>query len=137
MHTLIFESPVPDTVAALQTAFGNCGMLLLCNINGQVNAAKIGETVPPVRILEVFRPELAVRVWRTHPPAGIDIPVRLYIYENANGHAVVNYRSLLTEMSRYGFEELTDVGRKSDEIFARIIQETSTVCGKPLYTTLN
>lgn len=128
MHTLIFKTPVQETVEALQTAIGNCGMLLLGHINGQANAAKIGEAVPAVRILHVFRPELAVRIWRTHPPAGIEIPVRLYVYENANGRSLVNYRSLLEAMAPYNIPELNDVGRETDIIFATIMQDASTAC---------
>lgn len=128
MHTLTFKVSVQDTVEALQTAIGNSGMLLLGHINGQANAAKIGESVPAVRILHVFRPELAVRVWRTHPPAGIEIPVRVYVYENANGDSLVNYRSLLEAMAPYNIQELSDVGRETDTIFATIMQNASSAC---------
>jgi uncharacterized protein (DUF302 family) len=121
MHTLTFKVSVQDTVEALQTAIGNSGMLLLGHINGQANA-------PAVRILHVFRPELAVRVWRTHPPAGIEIPVRVYVYENANGHSLVNYRSLLEAMAPYNIQELSDVGRETDTIFATIMQNASSAC---------
>jgi len=132
MHTLIFNSPVQETVEALQTAIGNNGMLLLCHINGQANAAKIGETVPAVRILEVFRPELAIRVWRTHPTAGIEIPVRLYVYENAEGNTVIHYRSLLGQLARYDMDALDEVGREADEVFARIMQDATTLCMQPV-----
>jgi len=129
MQTVIFRTTVQETVESLQTAIGNSGMLLLCQINGQANAAKIGEIVHAVRILEVFRPELAVRVWRTHTPAGIEIPVRLYIYENPQGHTVVNYHSLSEAMAKYNIKELSDVGREADAVFARIMQDATAVCG--------
>ena len=112
----------------MQKAIANSGMLLLSHINGQANAAKIGETVPAVRILEVFRPDLAVRVWRTHPPAGIEIPIRVYAYENSYGHSLVNYRSLFEAMTPYHIQALSDIGHEADDIIARVMQRTSTTC---------
>lgn len=135
MHTHVFNTPVQETIDALQTAIGKNGMLLLCHINGQANAAKIGEAIHPVRVLEVFRPELAVRVWRTHPPAGIDIPVRLYVYENPDGKAVISYRPLSQEMATYNMPELSRVGHEADEIFVRILRDATAICGQTVNTT--
>lgn len=134
MFTTIVEKPLPETVERLTDAIADAGMLLLCHINGQANAAKIGETVPAVRVLEVFRPELAVRVWRTHQPAGIDIPVRLYVYENEYGETVINYRSLAQTMAKYDMAELTRVGYEADEIFAGIIHAVTHPQSEPFQT---
>ena len=130
MNTHIFTRSVQETIDLLQAAIGDSGMLLLGHINGQANAAKIGETVPAVRILEIFRPELAVRVWRTHPPAGIEIPVRVYLYENAHGHSVVHYRSLYQTMLPYQDKELSDVGHEADQALASIMLAVSDACGQ-------
>lgn len=125
MYTVIINKPLNEAINNLIMAIADSGMLLLCHINGQANAAKIGETVPAVRILEVFRPELAVLVWRAHQPAGIDIPVRLYVYEDTSGNTSVNYRSLRQIMSRYNIPALTEVGEEADRIFAGIMQTVS------------
>jgi uncharacterized protein (DUF302 family) len=130
MQIHIFNSNMEETIELLQIAIGNSGMLLLAHINGQANAARIGETVHAVRILEVFRPELAVRVWRTYPPAGIEIPVRLYLYEDTHGHSVVSYRSLYQAMLPYQHEELSNVGREADQAFASIMWDVSGACGQ-------
>ena len=130
MHTHIFTRSLPETIELLQSAIGNSDMLLLSHINGQANAGRIGESVPAVRVLEVFRPELAVRVWRTHPPAGIEIPVRVYLYENAHGHSVVHYRSLYQTMLPYQDKELSDVGHEADQALASIMLAVSDACGQ-------
>lgn len=127
MFSTSINKPLNEAINDLIIAIADSGMLLLCHINGQANAAKIGEEVPAVRVLEVFRPELAVRVWRAHQPAGIDIPVRLYVYEDANGSTSVNYRSLEQIMSRYNIPALTEVGAEADRIFADIMR---AFCGE-------
>lgn len=130
MQTHIFSRRLPETIELLQNAISHNGMLLLGHINGQDNAAHIGEAVHPVRVLEVFRPELAVRVWRTHPPAGIEIPIRVFIYEDSHGQSIVHYRSLYQAMEPYNHEELSDVGREADRIFHSIMLEVSDACGQ-------
>lgn len=57
-------------------------MGLVAHINGQANCAKKGLSVPPDQILEVFRPDFAVRVWAAEKNAGIEIPLRIHIYES-------------------------------------------------------
>jgi hypothetical protein len=60
-----------DAAAAkLTAAVQAVPMGLVAHINGQANAAKTGISVPADQILEVFRPDFAIRVWRrTSPPA--------------------------------------------------------------------
>ncbi len=101
------------------------GMLLLCHINGQANAAKIGEQVPAVRVIEVFRPEFAVRVWRTEQKAGIEIPVRLYLYEDPEGNTVIMRRSLSDAFAKYELDTLSQVGHEADAVMESIVSLTA------------
>jgi uncharacterized protein (DUF302 family) len=67
-------------------------MGVLAHINGQANCAKKGIEVPADQVLEIFRPDFAIRVWKAHKPAGIDIPLRIHLYA-ADGKTVVSYRT--------------------------------------------
>jgi len=125
MPGTIIKKDMTSVFAELEKQISAQGMLMLCHINGQATAEKIGESVPAVRILEVFRPELAVRVWRAHQPAGIEIPVRLYLYENSEGHTVINRRSLAEAFEKYQLPALTRVGDEADEVISRIVALTA------------
>lgn len=125
MFTTLIEKDMNSVIAELEKQISAQGMLMLCHINGQANAEKIGETVPAVRILEIFRPELAVRVWRACQPAGIEIPVRLYLYENSEGHTVINRRSLAEAFEKYQLQALSSVGVEADEVMTRIVALTA------------
>lgn len=39
----------------------------------------------------VFRPDFAVRLLAADPRAGFEAPIRIYLYENADGTATVSY----------------------------------------------
>jgi uncharacterized protein (DUF302 family) len=97
-------------------------MRVVAHINGQANAAKIGKSVPADQILEVFRPDFAVRVWQACKPAGMDIPLRIHIYENDTGNTIVAFRTASEIFAPYDSAELMEIGKELDTIFASILQ---------------
>ena len=125
MHTTIIQKDIQTVFNEIEKQISAHAMLLLCHINGQANAARIGENVPGVCVLEVFRPEYAVRVWRAEQQAGIEIPIRIYMYEGPNGETVINHRSLSEAMMKYNSQELLNVGGEADEVITSIIALTA------------
>ena len=95
-------------------------MGVLAHLNGQANCAKKGITVPADQVLEVFRPDFAIRVWQAHKPAGIDIPLRIHLYD-AGGKTMVNYRTAGEVFAPYASAALNAIAGDIDPIFARIL----------------
>ncbi len=107
-------------VETLKAAIESQGLRLVSHINGQANAAKLGVTVPADQILEVFRPDFAIRVWKACKPAGIDIPLRIYVYEDERGVRVAC--RLPTEVfSAWGEPALSAIGVELDPMFRAIV----------------
>jgi len=110
-----------DTAAAkLPEAAQAVPMGVLAHLNGQANCAKKGITVPADQILEIFRPDFAIRVWQAHKPAGIDIPLRIHLYD-AGGKTVVNYRTAAEVFAPYASPALDAIAGDIDPIFTRIL----------------
>lgn len=120
---LTYESTdsADQIASALIEAITENKMRLVAHINGQANAAKIGREVPADQILEVFRPDFAVRVWEACKPAGIEIPLRIYIYENADANTIVSYRTAVETFAPYDNSALTAIGQELDAIFTSIL----------------
>jgi uncharacterized protein (DUF302 family) len=96
-------------------------MRVVAHINGQANAAKMGKEVPADQILEVFRPDFAIRVWNACKPAGHDIPLRIHVYED--GDAVkVACRMPSEVFAPFGSDALNEIGAELDGIFSNILQ---------------
>lgn len=95
-------------------------MGLVAHINGQANAAKRGLSVPADQILEVFRPDFAIRVWQAEKAAGIDIPLRIHLYE-ADGRTVVAFRSAKEVFAPYANPALDALAAEIDPVFAGIL----------------
>ena len=110
-----------DTAATkLTEAAQAVPMGVLAHLNGQANCAKKGIEVPADQILEIFRPDFAVRVWKAHKPAGIDIPLRIHLYA-AEGKTMVSYRTAEEVFAPYAVPELTAIAADIDRVFTGIL----------------
>ena len=119
MLTFTVNLDVDNTVAKLSEAIQAVPMGLVAHINGQANAAKRGLTVPADQILEVFRPDFAIRVWQADKRAGIDIPLRIHVYE-AEGKTYVAMRSPVDVFAPYGNAGLDKLAIELTAIFDNI-----------------
>lgn len=95
-------------------------MGLVAHANGQANCAKKGITVPADQILEVFRPDFAVKVWLAEKAAGIDIPLRIHLYE-ANDRTWIAYRTASDIFKPYVNPQLDVLGGELDAIFNQLL----------------
>lgn len=120
MITFSVNLDVDATAAKLTEAILAAPMGLVAHINGQANAAKRGMTVPADQILEVFRPDFAVRVWQADKRAGIDIPLRIHVYA-ADGKTQVAMRSPGAVFAPYNNVQLDGIAAELQPIFDKIL----------------
>jgi len=111
---------VDEAAEKLTAAIAAYPMGLVAHINGQANCAKKGVTVPADQILEVFRPDYAVKVWAAEKSAGFDIPLRIHLYE-ANGRTWVAHRPASTVFQPYANPALDALGGELDAIFNQLL----------------
>lgn len=120
MITFTVNLDADSAAARLTEAVGAVPMGLVAHVNGQANAARKGISVPADQILEVFRPDFAIRVWNAHKPAGIDIPLRIHLYD-AGGRTVVAFRTAAEVFAGYANPALDAIAADLDPIFTRIL----------------
>lgn len=110
-----------EVVERLKAAAAALSMGVVAHINGQANAAQRGLVADCDQIVEIFRPDFAVRVWAAHKPAGLDIPMRFHVYAQG-GITRVAYRPPSAIFRRYAKPELDPIGAELDAIFAALLQ---------------
>lgn len=120
MKTITTSLSADDAVSTLLSSIESENMRVVAHINGQANAAKMGKEVPADQILEVFRPDFAIRVWAACKPAGHDIPLRIHVYEDGEDIKVA-CRLPSTVFAPFGSSELDAIGSELDEIFNNIL----------------
>jgi uncharacterized protein (DUF302 family) len=120
LKTITTSLDADGAVDALLGAIEAENMRVVAHINGQANAAKMGKTVPADQILEVFRPDYAIRVWEACKPAGHDIPLRIHVYED--GDAVkVACRMPSAAFRPFQSAALDEIGAELDAVFDGIL----------------
>lgn len=121
MKTCIVKLDTHKTVELLTEAVAAFPMGLVAHINGQANCAKRGIQAPADQILEIFRPDFAVRVWNAEKAAGIDIPLRIHCYDSGSGHTAVAFRTAQEVFAPYHKPELDQIGQELDVIFTELL----------------
>lgn len=110
---------VDEVVERLKQGAASASMAIVAHLNGQANAAKRGLSVPGDQILEVFRPDLAIRVWEADKSAGLDIPIRIHVFEQGAA-TVISYRPPSAVFAPYHNPRLDLIGAELDPVFAAI-----------------
>jgi uncharacterized protein (DUF302 family) len=111
---------VDEAAEKLIAAIAAFPMGLVAHANGQANCAKKGIDVPADQVLEVFRPDYAVKVWAAEKAAGIDIPLRIHLYE-AEGRTWVAHRTATEVFRPYVNPQLDVLGGELDAIFNQLL----------------
>jgi uncharacterized protein (DUF302 family) len=125
MNRFAVSLSVDEAAEKLAAAVAAYPMGLIAHINGQANCAKKGVSVPADQILEVFRPDYAIKVWATEKAAGIDIPLRIHLYE-ADGRTWVAYRPASDVFKPYVNPQLDVLGGELDAIFNQLLATLDT-----------
>ncbi|NNJ91434.1 MAG: DUF302 domain-containing protein [Gammaproteobacteria bacterium] len=113
-----------DAVKALLAGIEAQNMRVVAHINGQANAAKMGKEVPADQILEVFRPDFAIRVWSACKPAGHDIPLRIHVYEEGD-EVKIACRMPTEVFAPFESSDLDEIGKELDVLFDAILNTTT------------
>jgi uncharacterized protein (DUF302 family) len=112
--------PVAEAAEKLIAAIAAYPMGLVAHADGQANCARKGISVPADQVLEVFRPDYAVKVWAADKAAGIDIPLRIHLYE-ADGRTWVAHRPASDVFKPYVNPQLDVLGDELDAIFNQLL----------------
>jgi uncharacterized protein (DUF302 family) len=114
-------APFGRVAEALERAVTEEKMALVCHANAQRGAAARGVMIKGNQVLLVFRNDVAVRLLAADPAAGFEAPIRIYVYENADGTATVSYIPPSVVFAPYRHSEVQAVARERDVVFKTII----------------
>lgn len=119
--TGVSRAPFQKVAEALERAIAEEKMGLVCHANAQRGAAGRGVTIKGNQVLMVFRPDFAIRLLAADPKAGFEAPIRIYLYENADGTATVSYSPPSAVFASYRNREVQAIGAELDPIFKAIV----------------
>ena len=97
MNNGIVDKPtnhsVDETVEKLKGILQSKGVALFATVDHSGEAAKVGMKMPPTKLLIFGSPKAGTPLMLASPSVAIDLPLKILIWEDAQGKAWVSYNS--------------------------------------------
>jgi uncharacterized protein (DUF302 family) len=117
----------PETVALLKQDVASKGLVFFDEVDQQKLAAAAGITTQPSTLLEFGNPALGTQFITANPQAGIDWPVRLLVYQDADGQVWAEYTDFAYIAQRHAIASRDPQFKMASEVIASI---TSSVAAE-------
>lgn len=98
-------SSVEETIAAVEGAIaGNGALRRVAIVDHEANAASIGETLRPTRLILFGNPNLGTPLMQANRLAGLDLPQKMLAWQDADGVTRLDYNVPAYLAARHGLE---------------------------------
>ncbi len=94
---------VEDTVERGRRMIESQGLRMFGVVDHQDEAKKAGETLLPTRVLVFGNPRLGTQIMRNNRVSGLDLPMKLLVWEAADGVVWITYHRADELAQRHGF----------------------------------
>ena len=98
----ISSLPFDKTVDRLLSAIADAGMTVFARIDHAANARQAGLTMPPAVVLIYGNAKGGTPVMQAVPQTALDLPLRVLVREDTDGHAVVSFHPVIPMLQRAG-----------------------------------
>ena len=110
----------PDTVARVKADIAAKGLVFFQEVDQQKLAAEAGIATRPSTLLVFGNPALGTQFITANPQAGIDWPVRLLIYQDAQGQVWAEYTDFAYIAQRHAIASRDPQFKMASEVIASI-----------------
>lgn len=96
------KESVDETVGRIEAILRQKGITLFASIDHSGEAAKVGLTMPPTKLLIFGKPEAGTPLMLAAPRIAIDLPLKILVWEDAQGQVWVSANSAAYLQERHG-----------------------------------
>lgn len=102
----LIEKPSPhsvqDTMDRLQTAVEGAGARVAARVDHAAAAKTVGIDLAPNQVLIFGNPNIGSPIFVENPAAGLDLPIRVAVYQDDAGQTIVAYHSPASLADSFG-----------------------------------
>jgi uncharacterized protein (DUF302 family) len=99
--TILSHQSVDQTVQKLEGILQAKGVKLFALIDHSGEAEKVGMKMPPTKLMIFGNPKAGTPLMIASPSIAIDLPLKILIWEDADGHTQISYNSPAYLQSRH------------------------------------
>lgn len=92
LETKISPHSVDETVARLSAAIEKAGAKVFAQVDHSGGAQSVGLELAPTKLVIFGNPKVGTLVMQADPAAGLDLPLRVIVYQAADGKTHLAYR---------------------------------------------
>jgi uncharacterized protein (DUF302 family) len=96
--------PVAQTMERLESRLRERGVMIFARIDFSGDAARAGLTMRPEQMLIFGNPKAGTPLMQSVPAAGLDLPLKALIWEDAEGHTQIAYNDPQYIIRRHGLD---------------------------------
>jgi D-alanyl-D-alanine carboxypeptidase len=100
---------VDETVGRLTSFLESKGVQVAARIDHAAAAAKAGLQLPPTQVVVFGNPAVGTHLMMAHPGVALDLPLRVLVWQEADGTVWAGYNDVGDLAARYGITDRADV----------------------------
>lgn len=112
------------TVKQLETALQSRGFMIVARADHQNMLRMVGGNTQGALTIEFGKPDMMKMHLPAHPEIGLEMPMRIYVWERGDGKTVVSYRRPSAAFAAYG-PDLKMMGDMMDPMFGEIAADAT------------
>jgi uncharacterized protein (DUF302 family) len=98
------QHPVAKTLERLESLLKERGIMIFARIDFSGDAGRAGLTMRPEQMLIFGNPKAGTPLMQSAPTAGLDLPVKALVWEDADGRTSIAYNDPQYVMRRHGLD---------------------------------
>ncbi len=102
MINKLASQSVDDTVGKIKSILQAKGIILFALIDHSGEAEKVGIKMKPTKLMIFGNPKGGTPVMLSAPSSAIDLPLKILVWEDAEGKVWISYNSLAYLQQRHG-----------------------------------
>lgn len=118
-----FETTYARLLAAI---IGNPNLSVVAELDHAANAASVGLTLRPTRLVVFGNPALGTPLMQSQQTAGIDLPQKVLVYQDASGRVSVAYNAPAYLADRHGLSGVAEVTATVATALARLAEAATS-----------
>ncbi len=112
------------TVKQLETALQSRAFMIVARADHQNMLRMVGASTKGALTVEFGKPDMMKMHLPAHPEIGLEMPMRIYVWERADGKTVVSYHRPSAVFAAYG-PDLKMMGGMMDPMFDQIVADAT------------
>ncbi len=112
------------TVKQLETALQTRGFMIVARADHQNMLRMVGANTKGALTIEFGKPDMMKMHLPAHPEIGLEMPMRIYVWERGDGKTVVSYHRPSAVFAAYG-PDLKMMGDMMDGMFDQIAADAT------------